>query len=204
MSSQNSNKPEPESTTVVGLKSEDGVVICADRQVSGKRRTTTDKIKEIHPNAVVGTAGKVTDIQTLIKDVKSGVKEYRVRRGRDMTLRALFEYVREVVNPGAGLTVPNYLSNIVIGGYHREEPMLAEISFFGTKSMDNYVSVGSGEAVARGVIADEYEEEIGLNQARDLAVRSVEVAANEGVFTGEGIDICVISEDGIEINRLDI
>lgn len=195
------HKDDMESTTVVGVKTDDGVVICADRQVSGRRVTETDKLKRIHPRAVIGTAGSVTDIQTLVKDLRTNVKEYKLKRGHDMRVEALFDSVREVINPGAGFGYPNYLSNIVMVGYD-EEPIIAEMSYFGTKTHeDDFVVVGSGGPVARGVLSSEYSDDISLEEARQLGIKALRVAAKEGVYTGVGVDVATITEDGVEIDK---
>ena len=195
------DKEDMESTTVVGIKTENGVVICADRQVSGRRITETDKLKQIHPRAVIGTAGSVTDIQTLVKDLRTNVKEYKMRRGHEIRVEPLFDSVRETINPGAGLTIPSYLSNIVMVGYG-EEPVIAEISYFGTKTHEEeFVVVGSGGLVARGVLSSGYEKSMSLEEAKELGVESLRVAAKEGVYTGLGVDVATVTEEGIEMEE---
>jgi len=195
------HKDDMESTTVVGVKTDDGVVICADRQVSGRRVTETDKLKRIQPRAVIGTAGSVTDIQTLVKNLRTNVKEYKLKRGHDMRVEVLFDSVREVINPGPGFGLPDYLSNIVMVGYD-EEPIIAEMSYFGTKTHeDDFVVVGSGGPVARGVLSSEYNDGMSLKEARELGIKSLRVAAKEGVYTGVGVDVATITEEGVEIDK---
>lgn len=199
------DKEGMESTTVVGIKTDEGVVICADRQVSGRRITETDKLKQIHPKAVIGTAGVVTDIQTLVKDLRTNVKEYKMRRGHEIRVEPLFDSVRETINPGSGLSPPSYLSNIVMVGYG-DEPVIAEISYFGTKTHEEeFVVVGSGGPVARGVLSSGHDEDMTLEEAKELGVEALRVAAKEGVYTGLGVDVATVTEDGVEMEKeLDI
>lgn len=203
--SEEFDKDDMESTTVVGVKSDQGVVICADRQVSGMRITEADKLKQIHPKAVIGTSGSVTDIQTFVKNLRTKIKKYKLKRGHDIRVEPLFDSVREVINPGAGLTSPSYLCDIVMVGYE-DEPLIAEMSFYGTKTHEqDFVVVGSGGSVARGVLSSQYEDDLSLQEAKELAIKSLRVAAKEGVYTGLGVDVATITEDGVEMeNGIDI
>ena len=197
----NESHKQQKSTTVVAIKNDDSVVIGADRQVSGRRLLEDDKLFQLHPKGVLGTSGFVTDIQTLVSDVKKHQTEYRIRRGREMSASTLLTYLREKLNPGSGYSLPEYLAVVLYVGFD-SEPIIGKIGPAGTKTTDeDYLVAGSGGSVARGVVASDYEDNMTTEEIRGLAVDGLRVAADEGVATGVGIDIAIVSEDGVEMEK---
>lgn len=202
------NYPSEESeqkvgTTVVGIKTNEGVVVGADKQTTGKRVLESQKIYPIHPNAVLSNAGLVMSIQDLISDLESRIKEYRIRRGRDMTVNALLSETKEKVRVPSAYSMPRYFTSMIVAGYDQKEgPLLAEVDYIGTVSQkSDYYAIGSGGQLAMGYVTSQYHQDMSLNEARDVVVDALTVAAEEGPYTGIGIDIALIDESGVELEK---
>lgn len=194
-----------EGTTVVAIKTQEGVVVAADKQTTGRRKLKSSKIYEVHPNAVISNAGLVTSIQALVSEVETKVTEYKIRRGRDMSMNALLSEVGDMVRPGnGGLGYPEYYTSTIVGGYDEQKgPVIAEVDRIGTviEKHSNYYTVGSGGSFALGHLSTRYDEDMSLEEARDVAIDSLSVAAKEGPYTGIGIDLAKITEDSVEVER---
>lgn len=184
-------------TTVVGIKTDKGVVVGADKQTTGRRALKSQKVYPIHPNAVLSNAGLVMSIQDLISNLESRVKEYRIRRGRDMTPDALLSETQEKVRRG------RYFTNMVVAGYDQNEgSLLATVDYIGTVSQkSDYYAIGSGGSMALGYVSSEYHEDMNLDEARDVIIDALTIAADEGPYTGIGIDIASIDESGVELEE---
>jgi 20S proteasome alpha/beta subunit len=200
----NNNQDEPEATTIIAAKAEDATVIVADKQVTGRTERKTEKLKQIHPDVVMGTAGLVADIQDLRSSIRTQVKEYRIRRGRDISYKSLLEVVSDELSSGTGrirVSSPRYLTSLVMAGYD-DEPRISSVSRIGGKTDDyNFLAAGSGEAVARGSLGSSYEENLDENEVKGMVINAIREAAEQGPYTGIGVDVAVANSDGVKIEK---
>lgn len=200
----NSNtNQEPEATTIIGAKSEDAVVIGADKQSTGKRQMEVEKLAQIHPNAIIGSAGLVADIDDFVSEVHTSVKEYRIRRGRDMSYDSLMATLGDTINSSTGpyRIIPDYLTSVVLAGYD-DVPRLGRVSNIGTKTTEEpFLAAGSGEAVARGCLGSSYEEGLETDEVEEIVADALREAGSQGPYTGIGIDIAVISSEGVQMKE---
>lgn len=188
---------ENKSTTLVGVVAQNGVVMATDKQVTkiGGTKSKVRKLEQIHPEAVISTAGSASAAQILTEKAKKQIELYKFERGRKMSLENAYKKVSKLTrNPS--LVAP------IFAGYDGDEKYLSEYSAFGSETQhDDFVSVGSGSKMALGSLESEYEEDLRLEQAEEIAINALANAAEHGIFTGEGIDIARIDEDGVRIDR---
>jgi proteasome beta subunit len=64
---------------------------------------------------------------------------------------------------------------------------------------DDYTVTGSGLTVAYGTLEDRYEEDMGMDEARDTAVAAIRAAAERDTGSGNGVYIAEATGDGVEI-----
>lgn len=197
------SEEQKEGTTVVAIKTEDGVVVGADKQTTGKRQLKSEKIYPIHPNGVISNAGLVMSIQDLVSQLEARVKEYRIRRGKDMTVEAFLSETTEKVRVNSPFSYPQYFTNMLVAGYDgNEDPLLAQVDYIGTVSRKtDYYTIGSGGSFALGYVSSEYHEGLSLEEAKSIIVQSLSIAAKEGPYTGIGIDVAVIDDSGVELDK---
>ncbi|MEM2996792.1 MAG: proteasome subunit beta, partial [Candidatus Bathyarchaeia archaeon] len=63
---------------------------------------------------------------------------------------------------------------------------------------DKFVSVGSGAAIAMGLLEANYREDITLEEGAALALQAIKSAAARDAVSGDGVDMLLISDKGIE------
>ncbi|TRM76560.1 proteasome subunit beta, partial [Sulfolobus sp. B5] len=56
--------------------------------------------------------------------------------------------------------------------------------------------VGSGARIAIGVLESEYRNDMSLEQASELVVKSIKASIERDVTSGDGIDIAIIDKNG--------
>jgi proteasome beta subunit len=68
---------------------------------------------------------------------------------------------------------------------------------------DDYTVTGSGTMVATGTIEGQYDHGMSLSEARDLAIRAVNAAAERDTGSGNGVVLAEITDEGVEIDAFD-
>ncbi|MET1101521.1 MAG: archaeal proteasome endopeptidase complex subunit beta [Pyrodictiaceae archaeon] len=184
------------STTTVGLKIKDHVVLAADRRatagyyVAHKRAR---KILAIADYMAMTISGLVADAQILAEWLQAQIKYYYVITGKKLPVQAAATILATILNSSKFFP---YIVQLILGGYDTA-PRLFTLDWFGTLTEEKYVATGSGSPVALGLLEDEYSEDLDLDSAIDLARRAVLSAIKRDSFTGNGVDVVVIGRDGI-------
>jgi proteasome endopeptidase complex, beta component (EC 3.4.25.1). Threonine peptidase. MEROPS family T01A len=87
-----------------------------------------------------------------------------------------------------------YLVHSIIGGVDEEEgAVLYMTDWLGTVTKERYVATGSGSPYAMGALEAGYRDDLTLEEAVDLAIRSVKAAIKNDPGSGEGIDVVTIT-----------
>lgn len=188
-------------TTTIGLRTDEGVVMATDMRASLRNMVsskTVQKVEQIHPTGALTIAGSVSAAQSLIDTLQVESNLFETRRGEDMSMTALSTLTRNLLRSGAFfIVVP------VLGGVDEEGAHVYSMDALGGTTEENYAVSGSGQQFALGVLEQDYEEDLGLEDARDVAVRGIKTAAERDTATGNGINIATVTDDGVEIERFE-
>ena len=189
-------------TTTVGISTEDGVVIATDRRASLGGRFVSNKnvqkVEQIHPTAAMTLVGSVGGAQSFIRSLRSEANLYEVRRDEPLSIHALSTLAGNFARGG-----PFFAINPIIGGVDDEGSHVYSVDPAGGVLQDDYTVTGSGTMVATGTIEGNYDPEMSVEEARDLAIRAVEAAAERDTGSGNGIVLAEITDEGVDIDRFD-
>ena len=189
-------------TTTVGISTEDGVVIATDRRASLGGRFVSNKsvtkVQQIHPTAAMTLVGSVGGAQSFIRSLRSEANLYEVRRAEPLSIHALATLAGNFARGG-----PFFAINPIIGGVDEEGSHVYSVDPAGGVLQDDYTVTGSGTMVATGTIEGNYDPEMSLEEARALAIRAVNAAAERDTGSGNGVVIAEITGDGVDIDRFD-
>ncbi|MGM0591990.1 MAG: archaeal proteasome endopeptidase complex subunit beta [Halobacteriota archaeon] len=186
-------------TTTVGLRTNEGVVLATDMRSSlGNMVHSKDvqKVEEIHPRGALTIAGSVSAAQSLISSLRAEVRLYESRRGEDMSMQALSTLTGNFLRSGAFFIVAP-----ILGGVDDEGAHVYSFDALGGMSEEDYTVSGSGSQFALGVLEQEYDEDLSVEEARTVAARAIESAVERDLASGNGINVAVVTEDGVEITR---
>ena len=186
-------------TTTVGISAEDGVVLATDMRASmGNMVSSKDvqKVEEIHPTAALTIAGGVSAAQSLISSLRAEVRLYAARRGEDMSMQALSTLTANLLRSGAFfIVVP------ILGGVDAEGGHVYSFDAIGGVSEEEYTVSGSGSQFALGVLEQEFHEGLSVDEAKTLATQSIKSATERDTASGNGINVAVVTEDGVDVTR---
>jgi len=181
-----------EGTTTIGITAGDSVVLATEQRASIGNLVaskTAKKIYQVTDDAALTISGGVGDGQNLAKTLKVEANLYEMRRGKPMTMTGLASM--------AGNVLRSYLFRVVpiLGGVDDEGAHVFSLDPAGGVMEEEYVSTGSGSVIAYGVLEDGYHSDIGVDEAKTLALRGLESAMERDTASGNGILLATISPE---------
>ncbi|GAB7095760.1 archaeal proteasome endopeptidase complex subunit beta [Halolamina litorea] len=190
-------------TTTVGINAGDAVVLATDMRASmGNMVSSKDvqKVEQIHPTGALTIAGSVSAAQSLIETLKAESNLFGVRRGKQMSMQALSTLTGNLLRSGAF-----YIVSPILGGVDDTGPHVYSIDALGGTTEEQYAVSGSGSQFALGVLEQEFEDDMGVEAAKTVATKCIKSAMERDTASGNGINIAVVTEDGVDItNEKDI
>jgi 20S proteasome alpha/beta subunit len=212
-------------TTVVCIKSNDGIVLASDSQgTSSKIKTTTKKLFKINNHVGIGTSGDSSQIELLVDELKQNFQneielesEFKTQMYSFMVnLHRLYNLNHSFLCGYSGvklfftpLSIAAAMPRIgepciyrmgfgIIGKNNEASPYLYRVN-------QDYVSIGSGSSYARIILAQQDRLYSAINKKlSDLSIEHIiGIAAyvvNEvkqlDLETGGKIQIAIIDQDG--------
>lgn len=186
-------------TTTVGINAGDAVVLATDMRASmGNMVSSKDvqKVEQIHPTGALTIAGSVSAAQSLIETLKAESNLFEVRRGKQMSMQALSTLTGNLLRSGAF-----YIVSPILGGVDDEGAHVYSIDALGGTTEENYAVSGSGSQFALGVLEQEYAEGVDVEEAKTIATKCIKSAMERDTASGNGINIAVVTEDGVEVTK---
>ena len=187
-------------TTTLGLTTDEGVILAADKRASLGGRLVSNKhakkVFKLDDNIGLTIAGSVGDAQRIVRIMRSQLKLHKLE-------------TKELSLKGAGTLLSNILHNnkmmpfmnqFLMGGVEDGEGTVYSLDpAGGLMGHPNYTATGSGSQMAFGVLEDQYEEEIEHEKGQQVAIQAIQAAMERDTATGNGIMVAEITEDGFEI-----
>lgn len=187
-------------TTTVGIITAKGVVLAADKRASMGymiAHKNVQKIHEVIDNAVITIAGGVGDAQMLIRYIRAEAKLFEFSNKRKLNMKSLSTLISHILYGGKNQFMPFYVQ-FLLAGKDAKGFNLFVLGPDGAKLEDDFISTGSGSVFAYGLLQEKYRKDMTLKEAIKLAVKSVNVAIERDLATGDGIDVVTIDDNGVK------
>jgi proteasome beta subunit len=98
-----------------------------------------------------------------------------------------------------------YFVQLIIGGFDDTGGYVYSLDAAGGAIPDKYTSAGSGSPYVFGVLEDNYNDDISIDQGINLAIRAITAAKSRDSASGGNIDIAIITKDGFrEVSEEDM
>ncbi len=191
-------------TTTIAVVCKDCIILGADRRATlgGGMivNKDTQKIYNISDNMALTMAGSVSDIQLIIKYVKSQLRLKKVRSTRELS-------VKEAANLLSGIVYSNIrsfsaipaLSHFLLGGQDNEGLHVYDIFPDGSVTkVNDYVSSGSGSVFAYGVLEALFKKNLSCDEGTKIVKTALNAAIQRDTASGSGFDIVKITKGKIE------
>lgn len=181
--------------TTVGVICPEGVILASEKRVSYGSFVMSrsgKKVFKITDNIGAACAGLVADMQILVREVGAYSKLFYLEAGRPISVRAVAKIMSNLL---FGRRLFPYITQTIIGGVDDEGPKIYILDILGSLIPDMYAAVGSGAEIAVGVLEESYRDDLSLNEAKDLVIRSIKSAISRDAISGDGVDMLIITKD---------
>jgi len=187
--------------TAVGITYDNGIVLASEKRIAYGNflvSKSTKKTFQITSKVGVTCAGLVADMQILALQIAALAKIRMMELKREIPTNSISKMISNMMYERRFFPL---LTQVIVGGVV-DKPVIYTLDPLGSVLPDDYAAVGTGAEMALGVLDPVYEK---LNQegkhltekeAIELAKKSIHSASMRDSFSGDGIDILVITKDG--------
>ena len=189
--------------TAVGITFDGGVVFASEKRIAFGNflvSKTTKKTFPITPKVGATCAGLVADMQILTLQIAALAKIRKMELKRDVPPNTVAKMMSNMMYERRYFPL---LTQVIVGGIV-DKPIMYTLDPLGSVLPDEFAAVGTGAEMALGVLDPQFKPNMTKDEAVDLAKRAVRAAALRDSASGDGIDILVITKDGIEEYSEDI
>jgi proteasome beta subunit len=183
--------------TTVGLVCSDGVVLASEKRVvygNVVLSKAAKKVFRITRNIGAACAGLISDMQVLTKQVTAHANLYKLDVGRPIRVKSTAKAMSNLL---FGRRYFPYITQTIVGGID-DKPRIFVLDPVGSLIEDQYAAIGSGAEIAIGIIESEYKSSITVEEGERLAIKTVKSAISRDALSGNGIDILIVKESGVE------
>ncbi len=178
-------------TTIVGIKTNDGVVLASDRRASkgffiGSK--ITQKISKVDDTLAMAIAGQLSDAEYMVKMVKAERKLVELRRGYPLTVKESARMIANLAYSGLKSYQP-YFVELLVAGVDAQGSHVYAADMSGAITQEDFASSGSGSPLAYGVLENGYNQSITREEAKILASKAVAAAIERDPGSGNGVDV---------------
>jgi proteasome beta subunit len=183
--------------TAVGIAFDGGVVFASEKRIAFGNflvSKSTKKTFEITPKVGATCAGLVADMQILSLQIAALAKIRKMDLKRDVPPNSIAKMMSNMMYERRYFPL---LTQVIVGGVV-DKPVLYTLDPLGSVLPDKYAAVGTGAEMALGVLDPQFKENMTEDEAVDLAKKAVRSASLRDSASGDGVDIMVITKDGIK------
>ncbi|HSG83851.1 MAG: proteasome subunit beta [Nitrosopumilus sp.] len=183
--------------TAVGITFDGGVVFASEKRIAFGNFLVSKSTKKTFPiTSKVGAtcAGLVADMQILTLQISALAKIRKMELKRDVPPNTVAKMMSNMMYERRYFPL---LTQVIVGGVV-DKPIMYTLDPLGSVLPDEYAAVGTGAEMALGVLDPQFKSNMSKDEAVDLAKRAVRAAALRDSASGDGLDVLVITKDGIE------
>lgn len=183
--------------TAVGITFNEGVVIASEKRIAYGNflvSKTTKKTFPLTDKVGAACAGLVADMQILALQIRALTKIRKMELKRDIPPNSVAKMISNLMYERRFFPL---LTQVIVGGIV-DKPAIYTLDPLGSVLPDEYAAVGTGAEMALGVLDPQFKQGMSEKDAVDLALRSIKAATMRDSFSGDGIDVLVITKHGIK------
>lgn len=183
--------------TAVGITFDGGVVFASEKRIAYGNfivSKTTKKTFSLTDKVGATIAGLVADMQILVLQIRALAKVRKMELKRDVPPNSIAKMMSNLMYERRFFPL---LTQVIVGGVV-DKPAIYTLDPLGSVLPDEYAAVGTGAEMALGVLDQAFKPNMKEKEAVDLAIKSVKAATMRDSFSGGGIDILIITKDGMK------
>ncbi len=179
--------------TALGIKAVDGVVLAVEKRSPSPLVEGTEKIKKIDDHIGLAFAGLFGDARVLIDQARIYAQIHRLVYGEKILVELLAKKIcdiKQAYTQHGG--VRPFGVAFLFAGVDKKGPQLIQTDPGGNYMVCKARAVGAGAQRAFEILEKDYHDEITLEEAILLALRSLRNAM-ENEFRSENIEVAIIN-----------
>jgi len=183
--------------TAVGLKVDEGIIVGAEKRVSYGGFVLSKagkKVFKIGDRMAMAAAGLFGDMQTISRIITAEVMYREVLTSKKISVRATAKLLSAILY---SYKLMPFISEIIFAGYDEEGFHLYVLDPVGSLIEDEFAAVGTGAAIAIGILENGYRRNMSLSEAEELCIRAIKTAVSRDAVSGDGIDLALITKNVI-------
>jgi len=184
--------------TTIGVVCKDGVILASERRLSYGSfvmSKSAKKVFRITDSIGAACAGLVGDMQVLMREASVYATLYSYQRERSASVKTAAKVIGNLLFQRR--FVP-YITQTIIGGVDEDGPSIYILDLLGSVIKDKHASVGTGAEIATGVLENEYKDGISIEEGKEIVNRALKAALARDSASGDGVDILIITKEGIK------
>ncbi|MCX8150753.1 MAG: archaeal proteasome endopeptidase complex subunit beta [Candidatus Bathyarchaeota archaeon] len=181
-------------TTTIGVVCKDGVILASDTRVTMGyfiAHKQGKKVYKIDDHIGMTIAGSVADAQKVIDIITANAQLYRINLNRPMPISSAARMTSNLLFSARGL-----MAQVLVGGVDDSGPHVFNLDPFGSLTEEKMTATGSGSPVAIGVLEDQFQEGMSVQEALPVVAKAVNAAMKRDVASGNNYNIVVIDKKG--------
>ncbi|WP_309492912.1 hypothetical protein [Candidatus Hecatella orcuttiae] len=190
--------------TTVGVVCKEGVILAAEKRVAYGYLVLSKagkKVFKLTDKIGAACAGMVADMQMLAKEVAAYASLHTMETRRAASVNAVAKVMANILFERRLFPL---LTQTIIGGVDDEGRRIVVLDPLGSLIPDKYACVGSGAEIATGVLESSYREDMTLEEAKELVIRSIKVATARDIQSGDGADFLIITGEGMKEEAVEL
>jgi len=192
-------------TTILGIVCKNGVVMASDRRATAGNLVmskNTKKAVKVNDYLVMSGTGNASDIEMQKKVIAAQLRLKELKSKKRPTIREAANLIGMITyqNIRQPTMIPSIVGTLVAGFDEDGTTGLYTIEPAGTamKVEDYDANFGSGMPFVLGLLERQYKGDMTVEEATKLAVEAIKSSAQRDVGSGSGIDVFIITKEGIK------
>lgn len=193
-------KPMKTGTTIAGLVYKDGVVVGADTRATSEEIVADKMCAKIHyiaPNIYCCGAGTAADTEKTTDMLSSNLAIFSLNSGRNPRVIMAVNILQDMLFRYRGMIG----AHLILGGVDCTGSHLYTVGPYGSMDKVPYLAMGSGNLAAMGILEDRFKPNMDLEEAKALVSDAIQAGIMSDLGSGNNIDLCVITKDGVDYIR---
>ncbi|CAE6480493.1 unnamed protein product [Rhizoctonia solani] len=194
--------------TVIGVLSKEGVVLAAEKKVTGKLLDTSvvkeggyggsgEKIFLLNNNLIAGVAGLSADANSLVNYSRTSAQQHLFSFNEDIPVEQL---VQRLCNLKQGYTQFGGLRPFGVSLLYAGYDPHYEFQLYHSDPSGNYsgwkaTCIGANNGTAQSLLKQEYKDDITLDDAISLVIRVMGKTMDSTTLSSEKLEFAVITLD---------
>ncbi|XP_035040332.1 proteasome subunit beta type-10 [Hippoglossus stenolepis] len=184
-------------TTIAGIVFKDGVILGADTRATDDMVVADKNCMKIHyiaPKVYCCGAGVAADAIITTQVIASNVELHMLNTGRPPLVAMVTRQLKQMLFRYQG----HVGASLIVGGVDVTGAHLYSVYPHGSYDKLPFVTMGSGAAAAVSVFEDRFKPKMELEEAKQLVRDAIAAGILCDLGSGSNVDMCVITEAGVE------